>query len=106
MCIRDRPVLCGPGTGKPGADIVRFVGDQVALVVAEAEETAAAARDLIEVEFEDLPVVTDPITAMRTESPLIHPERGDSNVCVHYNCLLYTSSEPTRLGMISYAVFC
>jgi len=80
----DQPVLCGPGTGKPGADIVRFVGDQVALVVAEAEETAAAARDLIEVEFEDLPVVTDPITAMRTESPLIHPERGDSNVCVHY----------------------
>jgi CO/xanthine dehydrogenase Mo-binding subunit len=80
----DQPVLCGPGTGKPGADIVRFVGDQVALVVAEAEETAAAARDLIEVEFEDLPVVTDPITAMRTESPLIHPERGNSNVCVHY----------------------
>ena len=80
----DQPVLCGPGSGKPGADIVRFVGDQVALVVAETEKAAAAARNLIEVEFEDLPVVTDPMAAMRAESLLIHPERGDSNVCVHY----------------------
>ena len=80
----DQPVLCGPGSGKPGADIVRFVGDQVALVVAETEKAAAAARNLIEIEFEDLPVVTDPMAAMRAESLLIHPERGDSNVCVHY----------------------
>ncbi len=42
------------------------------------------ARDLIAVEFEDLPVVTDPEAAMQPGSPLIHPERGDSNVCVHY----------------------
>ena len=33
----DQPVLCGPGSSKPGADVVRFVGDQVALVVAEDE---------------------------------------------------------------------
>ena len=26
----DQPVLCGPGSSKPGADVVRFVGDQVA----------------------------------------------------------------------------
>jgi CO/xanthine dehydrogenase Mo-binding subunit len=96
----DQPVLCGltatqptqkveefgGGQGKKQvrADIVRFVGDQLALVVAETEEAAAAARDLIEVEFEDLPVVTDPITAMRAEAPLIHPELDNSNVCVHY----------------------
>lgn len=66
------------------ADIVRFVGDQIALVAAKTEDAAASARDLIEIEFEDLLVVADPITAMRPESPLIHPERGDSNVCVHY----------------------
>lgn len=72
----DQPVLCG--------DVVRFVGDQIALVVAETEEAAAKARDLIEVEFEDLPVVTDPLAAMRSDAPLIHPELGDSNVCVHY----------------------
>lgn len=31
----DQPVLCGPGSAKPGADVVRFVGDRVAPVVAE-----------------------------------------------------------------------
>lgn len=80
----DQPVLCGPGSDKPGADTVRFVGDQIALVVAETEQAAAAARDLIEVEFEDLPVVTDPLAAMQPGAPLIHPERGDTNMCVHY----------------------
>jgi CO/xanthine dehydrogenase Mo-binding subunit len=73
---RDQPVLCG--------DRVRFVGDKIALVVAETEQAATAARDLIEVEFEDLPVVSDPIAAMKPDAPLVHPERGDTNVCVHY----------------------
>jgi CO/xanthine dehydrogenase Mo-binding subunit len=80
----DQPVLCGPGSEKEGADVVRFVGDQVALIVAETEEIAAKARDLIKVDYEDLPVLTDPLIAMRPEAPLIHPERGDSNICVHY----------------------
>ena len=40
----DQPVLCGPGSGIEGADIVRFVGDQVALVIAETEQAAAEAR--------------------------------------------------------------
>lgn len=82
--VPDQPVLCGPGSDKVGADVVRFVGDQIALVVAETEEAASAARELIEVEFEDLPIVTDPVQAMQPGAPLIHPERGDSNVCVHY----------------------
>ena len=42
--IFDQPVLCGPGSNKPGADVVRFVGDQVAVVVAESEQIAAEAR--------------------------------------------------------------
>ncbi len=86
----DQPVLCGlsplPVGEGPGvrADVVRFVGDQIALIVAETEEAASAARGMIEIEFEDLPVVTDPVTAMRSDAPLIHPELSDSNVCVHY----------------------
>ena len=80
----DQPVLCGPGSQKPGADVVRFVGDQIALVLAETEEAAACARDLIEVGFEDLPIVTDPIAAMHPESQPVHPELGESNICVHY----------------------
>lgn len=81
---QDQPVLCGPGSSKPGADVVRFVGDQVAVVVAESEAQAAAAVKLIEVEYEDLPVVTDPLEAMQPGAPRVHPEIGDSNICVHY----------------------
>ena len=63
--INDQPVLCGPGSSKPGADVVRFVGDQVALVVAETEAQARAACKLIRVEWEDLPLVLDPEAAMQ-----------------------------------------
>lgn len=81
--IYDQPVLCGPGSTKPFADRVRFIGDQVALVVAETEEIAARARDLIQVEYEDLPVVTDPLEAMQPGAALLHPDR-DSNILGHY----------------------
>jgi|CXWL01.1.fsa_nt_gi CO/xanthine dehydrogenase Mo-binding subunit len=82
--IPDQPVLCGPGASKPHTDIVRFVGDQVAVVVANFEVEAEAAMKLIEVDYEDLPLLSDPITAMRPDAPLLHPDRGDTNVCVHY----------------------
>ncbi len=81
---KDQPVLCGPGSSKPGADIVRFVGDQVAVIVAQTEAQAEAARKLIEVEYEDLPVVTDAQEAMQPGAVRVHEEIGDSNVCVHY----------------------
>ena len=79
----DQPVLCGPGSAKPHADRVRFIGDQVALVVAESEAIAAKARDLIAVEYEDLTVVSDPLEAMKEGATLLHPEH-DSNVFGHY----------------------
>jgi CO/xanthine dehydrogenase Mo-binding subunit len=69
----DQPVLCGPSQ-KPYTDRVRFVGDRVAAVVAETEAIAAAARDLIEVEYEDLPVVCDVEAAMRPDAPVLHPD--------------------------------
>jgi len=81
---RDQPVLCGPSSSKEGADVVRFVGDQIAAIVAETETQAAAARALIEVEYEDLPAVLDPEAAMQPDSPRVHSEIGDSNICVHY----------------------
>ena len=83
---QDQPVLCGPipEGGKPGTDVVRFVGDQVAAVVAGTEGQAAAAAKLIEVGYEDLPVVTDPLEAMKPDSPRVHKFIGDSNICVHY----------------------
>jgi len=81
---QDQPVLCGPGSSKPGTDVVRFIGDQVAAVVAHTEAEAAAAVKLIRVEYEDLPVVTDPVEAMKPDAPRVHAEIGDSNICVHY----------------------
>jgi CO/xanthine dehydrogenase Mo-binding subunit len=83
---QDQPVLCGPipEGGKPGSDVVRFVGDQVAAVVAHSEAEAAAAVKWIEVGYEDLPVLTDPEEAMKPDAPRIHEEIGDSNICVHY----------------------
>ncbi len=81
---KDQPVLCGVGSSKTGADVVRFIGDQVAVVVAQTEAQASAALKLIEVEYEDLPVVTDPIEAMKADSPRVHEEIEDSNICVHF----------------------
>lgn len=83
LIYNDQPVLCGPGSNKLYADRVRFIGDQVALVVAETEDIATKARDLIQVEYEDLPILTDMEQAMQADAILLHPDRG-SNVFCHY----------------------
>ncbi len=69
----DQPVLCGPGGDKEGTDVVRFVGDQVAAVVAESEAIAAQALGKIVITFEDLPVITDPRDALQPGTPHLHP---------------------------------
>jgi len=83
LIMNDQPVLCGPGSSKPFADRVRFVGDQVACVVAETESIAAKACDLIVVDYDDQPVITDARQAMQADSVLLHPDKG-SNVILHY----------------------
>jgi CO/xanthine dehydrogenase Mo-binding subunit len=77
---RDQPVLCGPGSSIPGADVVRFVGDQVALVVAHTERAAARARDLIRVEYQDLPILSDAFEALKPDAPQLHPGRKPSDI--------------------------
>jgi len=81
--IDDQPVLCGPGSSKPGADIVRFVGDQVALAVAETEAQARGACKLIRIEWEDLPLVLDPEAAIQPGAYQLHPHSTD-NVAYTY----------------------
>jgi CO/xanthine dehydrogenase Mo-binding subunit len=83
LILHDQPVLCGPGSSNPHADRVRFIGDQVAFIVAENETIAAKARDLIEVDYEDLPVVTDPLEARKPGAVLLQPQTG-SNIFCHY----------------------
>jgi len=64
-------------------EIVRSVGDPIAMVVAETEEIAAQACKLIRVTYDDLPVVTDPREAMKPDAPLVHEEKG-TNVLQSY----------------------
>jgi len=71
----DWPVLCDRK--------VRYVGDAVAIVAAESEEIAAAALDLIAVDYEELPTVSDAIAAARPEAPAVHENRPDGNVLKH-----------------------
>jgi CO/xanthine dehydrogenase Mo-binding subunit len=70
----DWPALCG--------DVVRFVGDRVALVVAESAEAAEGGAKLVKVEYEDLPIVSDPREAMSPDCQLVHESQG-TNVLGH-----------------------
>ncbi|RME73145.1 MAG: xanthine dehydrogenase family protein molybdopterin-binding subunit [Chloroflexi bacterium] len=61
-------------------DRVRFVGEPVAAVAAISEEIAEKALDLIEVEYEPLEPVLDPVYGASPEAPLVHPDLGEYEV--------------------------
>lgn len=88
--VFDNPVLCGPDAradtehfSREAQGIVRWIGDKIALVVAETERQAEHARDLIQVEYEDLAAVFDPRRAMREGAPVLHAAHPD-NILRHY----------------------
>jgi CO/xanthine dehydrogenase Mo-binding subunit len=54
------------------AEIVRYVGEPIALVVAETIEAAEQALELIEIEYEILPGVFDPLEAMKPGAPTVY----------------------------------
>ena len=64
------------------SDKVRFIGEEVAAVAAVDEDTAAAALDLITVEYEELPAVFTIDEAMKPGAVLIH-EHNPGNINVH-----------------------
>jgi len=55
-------------------DVVRFVGEQVAAVVATDPKTAQRAAALVKVDYEELPAVLDAVKAFEKDSPLVHPD--------------------------------
>ncbi|HEY7126910.1 MAG TPA: molybdopterin cofactor-binding domain-containing protein [Ktedonobacterales bacterium] len=55
-------------------NVVRFVGDRVAVVAAETSEIAQRALDLIEVDYEVLPALLDSRRAMDPDAPRLHME--------------------------------
>ncbi|WP_017241915.1 molybdopterin-dependent oxidoreductase [Streptomyces sp. SS] len=57
-------------------DVVRYVGQRVAAVVADSEQAAEEGCRRIEVTYEELPYVTDPEEAMRPGAPVIHAGKG------------------------------
>ncbi len=65
------------------SDEVRYVGDAVAVVVAEDPYTARDALELIEVDYEPLPAVVDPEKATQEGAPQLH-ENAPNNVCMRW----------------------
>ena len=79
-------VMLPPAFNRPPlADgVVRFVGDIVAVVVAETRAQAIDAVDAVIVDYEPLPVVVDPEAALAEDAPLLFPEHG-SNLAIEFN---------------------
>jgi len=85
--IKDRPAFV--------TEKARFMGDEVAGVVAVDKETAEEAIDLIDVEYEELPAVFDPLEAMKKGAVLVHEKlheyahvpiitvKKGTNICGH-----------------------
>ena len=75
VVVPHQPVLC--------SDRVRYMGDGVALVLAETREQAAEAARLVKADYQPLPAVFDVEEAMRDGAPLIHDDYP-GNVVVHH----------------------
>lgn len=70
--------------------VVRFIGEKVAAVAADDELIAEAAVNLIEVEYEEMEPLLDPVAAMQPGARLIHPD------VVNYKGLPKPLKEPTN----------
>jgi CO/xanthine dehydrogenase Mo-binding subunit len=66
---RDQHVLAG---------VARYAGDVVAAVAAPTREEARAAAALVEVDYEELPAVFDPVEAVAPGAVLLHPQTAAS----------------------------
>jgi CO/xanthine dehydrogenase Mo-binding subunit len=64
--LKDLPVVA--------RDRVRFGGDKVAAVAAIDRDSAEEALSLIEVEYEELPAIFDPLEAIKSNAILLHPD--------------------------------
>jgi carbon-monoxide dehydrogenase large subunit len=80
------PTLSGDTQAVLATDKVRFQGQEVAAVVAEDPYVAQDALELIDVDYEPLPAVTDPTSAFADGAPLIRDEKDGQtdNRCYHW----------------------
>jgi len=63
-------------------DRVRYVGEPVALVVAESRYLAEDAAELVEIEYRPLEAVMDPLAACRPTAPVLHAEAKTNEISV------------------------
>ena len=75
LLVPERPVLA--------RDTVRFVGEEIAVVIAETAAAARDAADLIVVDYDDLPVVIGFDAALKPDAPLLH-DNIPGNVCFEF----------------------
>ncbi|MBB1091012.1 xanthine dehydrogenase family protein [Rhodopseudomonas palustris] len=61
-------------------EIVRFVGEPVAAVVASSQAAAQAAAEAVVVEYQELPAVTDPTAAIQPGAPVVYDTAPDNIV--------------------------
>ena len=68
------PIECWP----IAVDAVRYVGEPVAVVVAASRYEAEDALDLIEVDYETLPAIIDPVAAIEADAQILHQGLGSN----------------------------
>src|SRR5262245_2529657 len=71
---------------------VRYVGEPVALVVAESRYLAEDAAELVSIDYEPLAAVIDPQAARETSAPLLHPDAKTNEISVRK----FTYGDPRR----------
>lgn len=62
--VRDMPLLA--------RSVARFAGEPVAAVLARSREAATAAAALVDIDYRELPAITDPVAALDADSPPVH----------------------------------
>jgi carbon-monoxide dehydrogenase large subunit len=79
-------VMLPPALNRPplARGVVRFVGDIIAVVVAETRAQAVDAAEAVIVDYEPLPAVVDPEAALAEGAPLVFPEH-ESNLAIELN---------------------
>lgn len=91
------------------ADRVKHVGDGIAVVIAEDAATAQDAAELIEIEYEVLPAVTNPAEAIKPGAPQVH-DSAPNNMCFDWelgnpkaevDAAIAASHHVTRLDLIN-----
>ncbi|MEX0955459.1 MAG: xanthine dehydrogenase family protein molybdopterin-binding subunit [Rhizobiaceae bacterium] len=102
---RDIPILC--------RDRVNHVGDAIAFIVAESQQQAQDAAELIEIDFEPEDAAADTKTALDPDTPLVWPELG-SNRAFEYrlgdksttDAAFSKAKHVTKIGFINNRLVC